>query len=309
MKSKTRNSIIVFLLTSIIVFTQTYSICEKVIGQTNLVEEENEFKIFAGNFFELIVPKGEGPTAIFSYDTIGDIILKFNYISEYESNSVFMNSLNSLSGKGYSLDQLDWNTVGTSDAYKSSVNFSKVNLDRNASIDLSFTVYNQNSTVNFYDVEHLSQSFMELNLSDWDYTPNSRGIALNIETYLSNSNNYIRRGPYMNFETSYYYVEIISGDYTFKIQFKPHVLIKNHYGVEDFYESNYFAPYNPSADVTEPADFWISVPYRYDITNIVFSFLCYCETTTEEAGIEWFSLSFIALSGFCTIFILKRRRE
>lgn len=309
MQSKIRKSLIIFFIISIFAFSQTYSFVEKVLGQTNLIEEDDEFTIFAGNIYDLVIPKNQGPSVFFNFDSFGQIKLKFNYISEYESSSVFMNSLNNLFGKGYSLEHIDWDILGTSDAYKSSVNFSKINLNRNASLDLSLTIFNQNSTVNSYNVEALRQAFIELNLTNWDFTEGSRGFALNIQTLLVDSEDYVRLGPYMDFDSGYYFVKIISGDYIFMIKFKPQVIVKTQYGVEEFYESMFFANYNIAAQETEPADFWISVPYRNDITQIIFSFLCFYEITTKHGGFDWFSLSLITLSAICTIIIFKKMRK
>ncbi|MHA1461687.1 MAG: hypothetical protein ACTSQ0_01225 [Candidatus Heimdallarchaeota archaeon] len=309
MRPLVRKSLIVFFIASVFVLSQTYSIVDKVLGQTNLIEEDDKFTIFAGNLYELAIPKNQGPSAFFDFGSFGQIELKFNYISEYESSSVFMNSLNNLYGKGYSLEHIDWDMLGTSDAYKSSVNFSKANLDRNASLDLSLSIFNQNSTVNSYNIESLSQSFIEFNLTNWDFSAGSRGIAINIQTLLTDSDDYARLGPYMDFNSGYYFVKIIRGDCAFNIKFKPQVIIKTQSGVEEFYESMFFANYNIAAQETKPADFWISVPFRYDISQIIFSFLCFCEITTENGGFEWFSLSVIVLSAICTISIIKKRRK
>ena len=309
MKPIIRKSLIIIFIASIFAFSQTYSLVDKVLGQTNLIEEDDKFTIFAGNLYELAIPKDHGPSAFFDFESFGQIKLKFNYISEYESSSVFMNSLNNLYGKGYSLEHIDWDLIGTSDAYKSSVNFSKVNLDRNASLDLSLTIFNQNSSVNSYDIEDLSQSFIELNITNWDFSAGSRGIAINIQTLLLDSEDYVRLGPYMDFDSGYYFVKIISGDYVFNIKFKPQVIIKTHSGVEELYESMFFANYNIAAQESKPADFWVSVPFRYDISQIIFSFLVFCEITTEQGGFDWVSLSLITLSAICTLIIFKKTRK
>ncbi len=309
MRPRISRYLIFLFITSILFFSQTFSYVEKVLGQTNLIEEDEKFTIFAGNLYDLVIPKKQGPSAFFNFDSFGQIKLKFNYISEYESSNVFMNSINNLYGKGYSLEHIDWDILGTSDAYKSSVNFSKANLDRNASLHLSFTVFNQNSTVNFYDIESLSQSFIELNLTNWDFSPGSRGIALNIQTQLMDSKDYVRLGPYMDFENGYYLVKIISGEYIFKIKFTPQIIIKTQSGVEEFYESMFFANYNIGALESKPADFWISVPYRTGISQIIFSFLCFYEITTNQGGFDWFNLSLIILSTICTIIIFRKRRK
>ena len=307
MKQHLKKPLIIVLLTSIIIYTQLYSCVETVLAQANLIEEEDKFKIYAGNFYELEIPKNEGPTAKFCFGHLGEITLKFKYISEYESSSVFMNSLNNLDHKGYSLDHIDWSMVGSSDVSSSWVNFSKNALDRNASLDLSLTVFNQNTTVNLYEIKSLEQAFIEVNLTNWQYSPSADGIALNIETYLSSSSEYIRQGPYLNVKNSFYEVTIRNNKRIFTLTFKPHILIKTHYGIEDVYESMFFANYASSAEVeSEPADFWISVPYRYDIVQTVFSFVCYCEDLTENGGINWVNLSFIMLSGISTIAIIKK---
>ena len=47
------------------------------------MEEEDQFIIYAGNEYNVVVPKDTGPEMTFDAENFGKITLKIDYISEY----------------------------------------------------------------------------------------------------------------------------------------------------------------------------------------------------------------------------------
>ncbi|MFW9924175.1 MAG: hypothetical protein ACFFDW_12900 [Candidatus Thorarchaeota archaeon] len=275
------------------------------ISQANLVEEQNHYKIFSGNFFELTILKTERPNVKFDVDHFGSANFDFNYISEYYSSSVFMNSLSNLDGKGYSFSYLDWNTLGFSDNNFTTVNFNRNNLDRNSSIDVTYTIFNKETEIYDYTIKPLEQLFISLNISNWQYTYGTRGIALNIIASFTSSENYYRLGPYIDFITDSDYVKIISNENEFQVEFKPQINVKTKAGIWEKYEAMVFANYNIKSEEAKPADFWISVPYRYDISQLIFTFVCSFEINhTENTSLNAIS---IVIFSFSIMVIVYRR--
>lgn len=302
------------IIGGILFFSQLFSLSSFSYGQANIIEEEDHYKIYVGNYYDITVPKFTAPKAYLTLGRLGEIFLKFNYISEYLSPGVFMNSLNNLYGKGYDFNHLNWEMVGFSDIDKTCINYTKINLDRNASINLSMMIFNQNTTINNYEVCALSEIFVQINITNWFFSDLARGLALNIITGLEQSTNYFRRGPYTNFETSTNYVQILTNKYNFHIEFKTQILIITDSQQIETYETVVFANYNIGVNESEPADFWISVPKRLDISQMILSFKCYYdfegETGTNDIS---FFIILVALSGFAlitnVIYRKKERRE
>ncbi|HUU77221.1 MAG TPA: hypothetical protein VMX55_02670 [candidate division Zixibacteria bacterium] len=299
------------VLLAILFYSQLFSISTDVYSQTNLIEEEDHFKVFSGNFYDITIPKGRAPEAYIALSRISEIFLKFNYLSEYQSPGLYMNSLGNLFGKGYNFDYLDWDMVGISNTEKTCVNFTKSNLDRNSSLDLSLTIFNQNTTINNYDVTALKEIFIQVNLTNWMFSDLSRGLALNIFSSLSESEEFTRQGPYTDFPTSTNYVQIYTEKYDFIIKFKTEILIKNILGFYENYEIGIFANYNAVIEEPDPADFWISIPKRTDISQIILSFLCYNDfEETGNGNSASFLILFFSLSSFALVtkVILNKRK-
>lgn len=275
------------------------------ISQANLVEEQNYYKIFSGNFFELTILKSERPNVKFDINNIGSVNFDFNYISEYDSSSVFMNSLNNLHGKGYSFSYIDWDTLGYSDNNNTLVNFSRNNLDTNSTIQATYTIFNKETEIYDYTVNPFDQLFVELNVTNWQYTYGIRGIAINIITSFSSSQDYYRLGPYIDFNAESNYVKIITNENEFQVEFKPKIYIKTIDGKLEKYEAMIFANYNILAEEAEPADFWISVPYRSDIKQLIFTFVCSFKiNNTENTAADSFS---IIIFSFSLMLLVYRR--
>ena len=130
-------------------------------AQANLVEESDRFLIYSGNYFNIALPKDEGPGATFDINNFGEINMDFNYVSEYESTSVFMNSLSNLNGRGYSLDSIDWTKIGSAETTKTYVNYTRTHLNCNASISASFNVFNQPRNISGFEITPFSEVFIE----------------------------------------------------------------------------------------------------------------------------------------------------
>ncbi|NHJ04706.1 MAG: hypothetical protein EAX90_07780 [Candidatus Heimdallarchaeota archaeon] len=299
------------VLVIILFYSQLFSISYDIFGQANLIEEEDHFKVYSGNFYDITIPKGGAPEAYITLGRLGEILLKFSYLSEYQSSGLFINSISNLFGKGYNFDYLDWAMIGISDTDKTCVNFTKNNLDRNSSFDLSMTIFNQNTTINNYEVAALKEIFVQVNLTNWMFSDLARGIGLNVFSSLSESEDYTRQGPYTYFPTSTNYVRIFTDKYDFIIKFKTEILIKTITGEFENYEIGIFANYNAVIEETNPADFWISIPERSDISQIILSFICYYDfEDTENGNSVSFVVLFISLSSFALVTkVIFNKRE
>ena len=311
---KTKKILFLCFISILLVFTSIFLAPLQIKAQANLVEESDRFLIYSGNYFELIIPKDKGPGAIFDINGFGKLSFDINYISEYQSTSVFMNSLNNLFGKGYSLDNVDWTTVGSSETSKTYVNFTRSYLDSNTTISASFNIFNQPKNISEYEIPALSQAFVELRIKDWEYSPEAKGIAINLITLQEESDDYTRFGPYLEIDTMTYVAKIISNSgCEFFIKFKPYLTIITYSGIEEQYENMFFANYNVAAYESKPADFWISIPMRPDVKEIIFSFLCYytlAQTSdTAIATVISFSLAFITTTIIVNVIRTKRRKE
>ncbi len=307
-----RDKIAFLLIFCLIVFSPYKQSTRNVSSQANLVEEEDRFIIYAGNEYNIVVPKGNGPEMIFEAENFGEIMLKIDYISEYTSSTQYLNSLNHLSGKGYSLDKLIWSSIGSSDINKTYVNLTRTHLDENTTLDFSLNVFNQNQTIRDLDVKALSNTYMELQVHNWSYTPESRGLALNILTYMQENEDYLRLGPFADITRDEYAARILLNDYKFEVRLKSEIVMIKSTGEEIKYTVFFFAQYSVAEEVSEPADFWISVPYITDVNQIIFSFVCSIGIDlTNQNSISSFGLFvFGILSIFVIIrFFIRKRRK
>jgi len=269
-----RDKIAFLLIFCLIVFSSFKQSTRNVSSQANLVEEEDRFIIYAGNEYNVVVPKDIGPEMIFDAENFGEITLKINYISEYTSPTQYLNSLNHLSGKGYSLDKLTWNSIGSSDINKTCVNLTRTHLDKNTTLDFSLSVFNQNQTIRDTDVKALYNAYLEFQVHNWSYTPETRGLALNLQTYMEQNEDYLRLGPFVDIATKEYAARILLNSFKFEVRLKSEIVMIKTTGEEIRYTVFFFAQYNVAEKVSEPADFWISVPYVADVNQIIFSFIC-----------------------------------
>lgn len=311
-KGKFAKSLIMYSILSFLVLSAIFIIPLQIKAQANLVEESDRFVIYSSNYFELNIPKDEGPTAFFDINGFGKIGFDFNYLSEYESSSLFMNSVSSLYGKGYSLNDMEWTSVGTAETKKTYVNFTRTYLDSNTSIQVSYNIFNQPTNISDYEIPALEQAFVEFRIKDWDFSSGAKGIALNLLTFQEDSDDYTRFGPYLDIPTLSYVVQITSNSgCEFFIKFQPVIEIITDSGPDE-QESMFFANYNVAARDSEPADIWISVPKRSDIKEIVLNFLCYYTiaptTNTTIDSVVSFTLAFITITLIVNVVRLKRRK-
>jgi hypothetical protein len=268
-------NIVGFLIVFFLILLSPFRINPNTVSaQANLVEEENQYIIYAGNEYTAIIPKNKGPEMSFSAQNFGDVILKINYISEYTSPTQYLNSLNHLSGKGYSLDKLIWDSIGFSDMNKTSVNLSRTFLDKNTTLDFSFNIFNQNHTINDLYVEAISNPYLELNVHNWSYTPGSRGLALNLQAFIEDNNDYLRLGPFVDIINDDYAAQVSLDNYKFEVRLNSEITMIKLSGEEVVYTTMFFANYAVAQPVNEPADFWISIPQITDVNQIIFSFVC-----------------------------------
>lgn len=312
MARKFRGKIAFLLIFCLIVFSPFKQSIRNVSSQANLVEEEDQFIIYAGNEYNVVVPKEKGPEMIFDSKNFGKITLKINYISEYTSPTQYLNSLNHLSGKGYSLDKLTWDSIGSSDMNKTCVNLTRTHLDKNTTLDFSLSVFNQNRTIRDIDVQALSNAFLEFQVHNWSYTPESRGLALNLQAYMEQNEDYLRLGPFVDIVMDEYAARILLDNYYFEVRLKTEIVMIKSTGEEIKYTVFFFAQYNLAEEVSEPADFWISVPYVSDVNQIIFSFICSIGIgQTNQSSLASYGLFVFGISSIVVIirFFGRRRRE
>lgn len=312
MARKFRGKIAFLLIFCLIVFIPFKQSIRNVSSQANLVEEEDQFIIYAGNEYNVIVPKEKGPEMIFNAENFGEITLRINYISEYTSPTQYLNSLNHLSGKGYSLDKLNWDSIGSSDINKTCVNLTRTHLDKNTTLDFSLSVFNQNRTIRDFDVLALSNTYLEFQVHNWSYTPETRGLALNLQSYMEQNDDYLRLGPFVDIATEEYAARILLDSYYFELRLKSEIVMIKSTGEEIRYTVFFFAQYNVAEKVSEPADFWISVPYVSDVNQIIFSFICSIGIgQTNQSSIASFGLFVFGISSIVVIIrsFNRRRRE
>jgi len=305
-------NIIGFLFIFLLFVVSPYNIITNTSAQANLVEEENRYIIYGGNEYTTIIPKSKGPEMIFSTENFGDVTFKINYVSEFTSPTQYLNSLNHLSGKGYSLAKLEWESIGFSDINKTSVNFTRLFLDKNTSLDFSFNVFHTNKTIRDLYIDAISNPFLELCINNWSYTPESRGLAINLLAYIENNDNYLRKGPFVDIINDEYGAKILLENYEFEVRLKSEVTLVKLSGEEIVYTTMFFANYNVAQLVNEPADFWISIPQVADVNQIIFSFICSIgkeETSLGSAGT--FGTFVIALTGIIVVIrvSIKKRRK
>lgn len=312
MVKKFREKIVFLLIFCLIVFSPFKQSLRNVSSLANLVEEEDRYIIYAGNEYKVVVPKEKGPEMIFEAENFGEITLKIDYISEYTSPTQYLNSLNHLSGKGYSLDKLLWNSIGSSDINKTSVNLTRTHLDKNTTLNFSLNVFNQNQTIRDIDVKAVSNTYLELQVHNWSHTPESRGLALNLLAYMENNENFQRLGPFVDIATEQYAARILLNNYEFEIRLNSEITMIKSTGEEIKYTVFFFAQYNVAEKVSEPADFWISVPYVSDINQIIFSFICSIGIgQTNQSSISSFGLFVFGISSIVVIirFFVRKRRK
>lgn len=312
MVKKFREKIAFLLFFCLIVFSPFKQSPRNVSSLANLVEEEDRYIIYAGNEYNVVVPKEKGPEMIFEAENFGEITLKIDYISEYTSPTQYLNSLNHLSGKGYSLDKLSWNSIGSSDINKTSVNLTRTHLDKNTTLNFSLNVFNQNQTIRDIDVKAVTNTYLELQVHNWSYTPESRGLALNLLAYMENNEDFQRLGPFVDIATEQYAARILLNNYEFEIRLNSEITMIKSTGEEIKYTVFFFAQYNVAEKVSEPADFWISVPYVSDINQIIFSFICSIGIgQTNLSSISSFGLFVFGISSIVVIirFFIRKRRK
>ena len=312
MVKKFREKIAFLLIFCLIVFSPFKQSLRNVSSLANLVEEEDRYIIYAGNEYKVVVPKEKGPEMIFEAENFGEITLKIDYISEYTSPTQYLNSLNHLSGKGYSLDKLSWNSIGSSDINKTSVNLTRTHLDKNTTLNFSLNVFNQDQTIRDIDVKAVSNTYLELQVHNWSHTPESRGLALNLLAYMENNEDFQRLGPFVDIATEQYAARILLNNYEFEIRLNSEITMIKSTGEEIKYTVFFFAQYNVAEKVSEPADFWISVPYVSDINQIIFSFICSIGIgQTNQSSISSFGLFVFGISSIVVIirFFVRKRRK
>ena len=312
MVKKFREKTAFLLIFCLIVFSPFKQSLRNVSSLANLVEEEDRYIIYAGNEYNVVVPKEKGPEMIFEAENFGEITLKIDYISEYTSPTQYLNSLNHLSGKGYSLDKLSWNSIGSSDINKTSVNLTRTHLDKNTTLNFSLNVFNQNQTIRDIDVKAVSNTYLELQVHNWSHTPESRGLALNLLAYMENNEDFQRLGPFVDIETEQYAARILLNNYEFEIRLNSEITMIKSTGEEIKYTVFFFAQYNVAEKVSESADFWISVPYVADINQIIFSFICSIGISqTNQSSISSFGLFVFGISSIVVIirFFVRKRRK
>jgi len=307
-----RDKIAFLLIFCLIVLNPFKQSTRDISSQANLVEEEDRFIIYAGNEYKIVVPKETGPEMIFEAENFGEVTLKIKYISEYTSPTQYLNSLNHLSGKGYSLDKLTWNSIGASDINKTYVNLTRTHLEKNTTIDFSLNVFHQNRTIRDVDIKAISNTYLEMKVHNWSYTPETRGLALNLQAYMEKNENYLRLGPFVDIKTDEYAAKILLDNYEFEVRLKSEIVMIKTSGEEITYTVFFFAQYNAAEKVSEPADFWISVPYVTDVNQIIFSFICSIGMGQTNLGsISSFGLFVFGISAVVVIirFFVRKRRK
>ncbi|NHJ85600.1 MAG: hypothetical protein FK734_09070 [Asgard group archaeon] len=266
---------VIFILSTIILFVSPLLMkTTQIVSQANLIEEEDYFKIFSGQFYNLIIPKANGPEMFFEINDQCSVNLVMNYISEYNSPTIYLNSLDYLAGKGYALNEIDWDIYGLSETSRTYVNFSRNYLDQDTAFDFSANIVSQNQTINGYDVTALKDTYLQMNINNWSYSEEMKGLAFNIIAEFSEPTNYDRLGPYAISETQEFVIELFCGSYIFEMRFRQIIdLIKTNGDKIGVY-SNVYAKFNVQLRDNTPADFWISIPYVDNIEQIILGFDC-----------------------------------
>ncbi|NHJ31976.1 MAG: hypothetical protein FK732_03850, partial [Asgard group archaeon] len=239
-----RHKIVILLIFCLILSSPLKQLPRNVVSQANLVEEEDQYIIYAGNEYNVNIPKDSGPKMLFGTDNFGDVTLKINYLSEYISPTQYLNSLNHLSGKSYSLDKLAWDSIGSSDMNKTCVNLTRTHLDKNTTIDFTLNVFHQNRTIRDFEVKAISNPYLEMLVHNWSFTPGVTGLALNVQAYMEEDENYLRYGPGVDIKTHEYAAKILYFDYEFEVRLKSEIIMKKSTGEEISYTSMFFANYN-----------------------------------------------------------------
>ncbi|MBD3190124.1 MAG: hypothetical protein GF308_05750 [Candidatus Heimdallarchaeota archaeon] len=201
--------------------------------------------------------------------------ISFEYLSEYQSSGVFMSSEENLCGKSYALNQISWEKQADSSITKTYVNLTREGLSNNATLAVSTLVFPQNQMIKNQSISALSEAYLEMTVNNWHFSESVSGLALNLNAREIHSQNYEILGPYFNFTTQRYNLEIINsvGD-VFVFVFKPTFLIVTEQGNTEEIELHPFAEYNIASYNQIPADFWLSLPYQEDSTQIIFGLVC-----------------------------------
>jgi hypothetical protein len=281
-------------------------------SQANLVEEIYHYKIYSGNYFNLIIPKFIGPEMNFEVSDWGTVKLKFNYLSEYDSPTVYLNSLNYLSGKGYSFDHLEWDTYGLSATDRTYVNLTRDKLDKNTIIEFSTVIFNSNVTIDDLSITALQTTYIEMRIHNWTFSEEANGFALNILSYMEDENNYLRLGPYSLVEEEQFAAKIWYNQRSFEFRFPKLLTIITDTDEEEQMFINSFESYNPAKEDNEPVDCWISIPNRADIKEMVLRFVCNFEsivTHTTSFLANGYTLISILLIAIPITIIRKRKRS
>ena len=245
-----------------------------VFGQVNLVEEEDLFRIYSGENYNIIIPKNKGPEISFEKTNFGELKLKFSYLSEYFSPSTYLSSMEHLTGKAYNLNYLLWEAFGVSEPTRAYVNMSRGALDHNASLTFSIVSLDTNKSINGYKITPLESTFLELTLTNWTFSAGTNGLAFRIVTFLEEPNYYERLGPFVDIENDQYVVQILGAQYIFELRFNQFLTILTDKQKEESYFSMFFVNYNIATKEHAPADFWVSIPSRGDIRKIILTFVC-----------------------------------
>ncbi|MCK5182734.1 MAG: hypothetical protein KAQ95_00420, partial [Candidatus Heimdallarchaeota archaeon] len=104
---------------------------------------------------------------------------------------------------------------------------------------------------------------------------------------------------------------ILLNNYRFEVRLKSEIAMIKTTGEEIRYTVFFFAHYNVAEKVSEPADFWISVPYVSDVNQIIFSFICSIGIDqTSQSSIASFGLFVFGISSIVVIIrVFSRRRR
>lgn len=298
-RKSNRIILILLLLLSFILSNVTI-----VHSLANLVEETDFYKIYSGNYFNLIIPKYTGPEMNFEVEDWGTVKFKFNYLSEYDSPTIYLNSLNYLAGKGYSFDHLDWDMYGLSESERTYVNLTREKLDRNTKIQFSAVVFSTNVTIEDFSITALQTTYIEMKLSNWTYSPEMNGFALNVLSYMVDENNYLRLGPYSLIEEQQFAARIWYKQFSFEFRFPKLLTIITQSDEEEVVFINSFESYNPAEEENEPVDCWISIPKRLDMKYLVLRFVCNFETQVTHST-SFLSNSLTIISLFLIVIPIK----
>ena len=312
MRLKNNYLIVISKTTFIILIYFMFANFSEVRMQTNLVEEENDFKIYVGTYYNLIIPKKTGPQLEFDVINFGKLLLKVNFISEYFGPTDYLSSLKYLGGKGYSFERLNWNVFGSSETNKTFVNKTRTNLERNTTISFSYQVFNYNTSINNLNITALKNTYIEMRIINWTYSANARGIAINVESLLEEPEEYQRLGPYINIENYQFNAEIRGKNYNFKLIYNSIIDAITRDGEKEQLFINSFANYNIAyLEKNKPLDFWISIPFEENLEQIIISFTTSFIPLSNDAGINSISILLGSITFLFISFriISKKRRK